>query len=174
MKTYFASLLLSTPLLAGLPAVGPDYQQPSAPSTPSYRDAADGSTLTLQSEWWLAFNDPVLADLETRALSANQDLRIAVARVEQARAIAGVARADYLPSLAVEPSLSRDRGSRNVGNALPVATTTTYRVPLALSWELDLFGRVRRLNESARAELAAAGATFDAARLDADAHLVGR
>ena len=166
MKTIsFFSLLLSAPVFASLPAVGPDYHQPDVATAPSYRDAPGAAAITLQPDWWLSFNDPVLTDLETRALSANQDLRASLARVEQARALAGIARSDYLPSLAVEPSVSRDRASREVGNPLPVQTTTTYRVPLVASWELDLFGRVRRLNENARAELAAAGATFDAARL---------
>lgn len=170
MKTFLLSLTTAASAVAALPSVGPDYQRPDVSAPAAYRDAAP-APLALSPDWWLTFNDPALDALETRALAANQDLRAALARVEQARAIAGVARSAYLPSIAADPSLSRDRFSRNVNNATPDSTTTTHRLSLDLSWELDLFGRVRRLNQSARAELDAAGATFAAARLSLTAEV---
>jgi multidrug efflux system outer membrane protein len=172
MKTFLLSLTTAATAVAALPAVGPDYQRPDVSAPAAYRDTAPSSaSTTLTPDWWTAFNDPALNALETRALSANQDLRAALARVEQARALAGVARSTYLPSLAADPSLSRDRFSRTVDNATPDSTTTTHRLSLDLSWELDLFGRVRRLNQSARADLDAAGATFAAARLSLTAEV---
>lgn len=170
MKTFILSLATAATAVAALPSVGPDYQRPDVVSSAAYRDA-EPAALALSPDWWRTFNDPALDALETRALAANQDLRAALARVEQARAVAGVARSAYLPSLAADPSLSRDRFSRNVDNATPDSTTTTHRLSLDLSWELDLFGRVRRLNQSARADLDAAGATFAAARLSLTAEV---
>jgi multidrug efflux system outer membrane protein len=165
---------LSSPALAAFPSVGPNYQKPDTAAPASFRDVAGSASdpsASLPSAWWLVFNDPALNQLEAAALDANQDLRAALARVEQARAIVGAARSSYLPSLAVEPSFTRERTSRTTDNKLPDSPSTTYRLPLDLTWELDLFGRVRRLNETSRAELAAAGALFDAARLSLTAEV---
>ena len=173
MKTFllFLSLTTAASAVASVFTVGPDYKRPDAPDAPIYRDATAQTAPAVSPDWWRTFNDPALNELETRALAANQDLRAALARVQQARAVAGVARADYLPSLSVDPSVSRDRTSRTLDNPLPVTPSTIHRLPLDLTWELDLFGRVRRLNESTRAELAAAGATFEAARLSLTAEV---
>ena len=178
MKPFIPALalaaLIAPPTWASIFTVGPDYKRPDSATAGAYRDAdpqATQSTIAISPDWWRAFKDPALNDLETRALAANQDLRAALARVQQARAAAGVARADYLPSLSVDPSVNRTRTSRTVDNALPATPSTTYQLPLDLSWEIDLFGRVRRLNESTRAQLAAAGATFDAARLSLTAEV---
>jgi outer membrane protein, multidrug efflux system len=190
MKKFLLSLTTAASAVAALPSVGPDYQRPDVSAPATYRDAipnvagsvsdptnlhsltlAATSPAALSPDWWRAFNDPALDAFETRALAANQDLRAALARVEQARALAGVARSAYLPSLAADPSLTRERTSRTVDNSTPDSTTTTHRLSLDLSWELDLFGRVRRLNQSARADLDAAGATFAAARLSLTAEV---
>jgi len=171
MKTFLLSLTTAATAIAALPSVGPDYQRPDAPASSAYRDAATAASVALTADWWRAFNDPALDALETRALAANQNLRAALARVEQARALAGTARSAYLPSIAADPSLTRERTSRTVDNATPDSTTTTHRLSLDFAWELDLFGRVRRLNESARADLDSAGATFAAARLSLTAEV---
>lgn len=164
MKTPLLFLVSAAPVLAGLPAVGPNYTPPDQAAPAAYRDATDASSLApapvLAADWWRAFDDPALNDLEARALAANQDLQAAVARVEQARAVAGVARSAYLPAIALNPSYQRGESSATVDNVAPVTTTTTHRLALDLSWELDLFGRVRRQRESALAELDAAGATL--------------
>jgi len=182
MKTSLSSFALAALIApaawASVLTVGPDYKRPDAPDAPIYRDtspnvagSASDPTPQLSPDWWRTFNDPALNELETRALAANQDLRAALARVQQARAVAGVARADYLPSLSLDPSVSRDRTSRTLDNPLPVTPSIIHRLPLDLTWELDLFGRVRRLNASTRAELSAAGATFEAARLSLTAEV---
>lgn len=173
MKTLLLSLTTAATAIAALPSVGPDYNRPAISIPSVYRDNHQNSATIVAENpsWWRAFNDPALDALETRALAANQDLRAALARVEQARALAGVARSAYLPSLAADPSLTRERSSRNAPNALPDSPATTHRLSLDLSWELDLFGRVRRLNQSARADLDAAGATFATARLSLTAEV---
>jgi multidrug efflux system outer membrane protein len=152
-----------------VPTIGPDYAPPNPVLPAQFRDAGpaiDHAERThTPGEWWRLFHDPALETLEERALAGNQDLRAAVARVEQARAVAGIARGSYWPAVAVSGEVARDRTSATTDNPLPNRFETTYRVPVSATWELDLFGRVRRLNESARAEAAAADADFEAVRL---------
>ena len=145
-------------------AVGPDYQRPAVTAPVAWKQAASAETLP-HGDWWKAFNDPALDELEARALNANQNLAAAAARVEQARAAAGIARSSYLPSVGLNPSVNRSSTSRTTDNVQPVAESTTYRAALDATWELDLFGRVRRLNEGARAEAAASAADFENVRL---------
>ena len=155
-------------------AVGPDYHVPSAPIPAAYRDlpadlgswksAAPADGLA-RGAWWKIYCDDTLNDLETRALAANQDLRAAVARVEEARAAAGLARSAYFPSGALTPSVSRERTSQTTDNPLPNSESTTYRGALGASWEIDLFGRIRRQNESARADAEASAATLESVQL---------
>lgn len=170
------SVLLFTTATAGfaaLPAVGPNYARPTTPAPSAYRDAENSPAWATaapadalpRGEWWKLFADPTLDDLESRALAGNQDLRAAAARVEQARAVAGAARGAYWPQIAANGSVVRERTSTTTDNVFPDALTTTYRAPLEAAWEIDLFGRVRRLNESARAEAAASAATFEGVRL---------
>ncbi len=168
---FFLSTTVSA--LAALPSVGPDYVKPSAPTAAAWRDAGDSSEwknaapadAIPRGAWWKLFNDPVLDGLEQRALAANQDLRAAAAGVEQARAAAGFARSAYWPQVAANGAAGRERTSVTVDNPLPSAVTTSYRVPFEATWELDLFGRVRRLTESTRAEADASAAEFESVRL---------
>jgi len=172
MKTLVL-FLVSIPAALAWPSVGPDYLQPDVAAPETYRDAeefgtwkaATPSDALARGEWWTVFNDPTLDELESRALAANQDLRAAAARVLQARAAAGVARGAYWPQVAAGGSVTRERNSTTTDNVFPNELTTTYRAPLEASWEIDLFGRVRRLNEGARAELEASAALFEVVRL---------
>jgi multidrug efflux system outer membrane protein len=173
MRTFFIPVLVATTGFAALPSVGPDYARPLVAAPGAYRDSetpgawktAEPADATLRGEWWKLFGDPALDTLESRALAANQDLRAAAARVEQARAAAGLARSAYWPQIAVAPSLTREQTSTTTGNPLPVSLANTYAVPLVASWEIDLLGRVRRLSESARADAEASAATFESVRL---------
>src|SRR6187551_137453 len=182
MKTFLPLLgftLASASAWAALPSVGPDYTRPATATATAWRDA-DASVAWktgapadafARGEWWKLFADATLDDLEARALAANQDLRVAAARVDEARAATGAARSAYWPQFGANLSVSREQGSLNVPNGLPDSLATTYRAPLAASWELDIFGRVRRLNESARAEAEASAATFEAVRLSLTAEV---
>lgn len=149
-------------LLAGC-AVGPSYRRPTVETPVAWKTTVDarhwqpaapreGEAL---SAWWDVFNDPVLADLERQALEANQDLRQAIARVERARALARVSRADLLPSLDLNPSYDHFKRSSSSFGGSGSFTGDIYSVPLDLSYEVDLWGRVRRTFEAARAEAAA-------------------
>jgi outer membrane protein, multidrug efflux system len=137
MKSSFLFLLLSGAAFGATPSL-------ETPAT--FRDA-DPSALTWKSaepaehfargEWWKLFADPSLDELETRALAANQDLRAAAARVEQARAAAGLARSNYWPQIAANGFVTRERTSSTTEAVFPDRVTTTYAAPLSVSWELD-------------------------------------
>ncbi len=126
---------------------------------------AEPADTSVRGAWWDIFSDPKLDDVIVRALEANQDLRAAAARVEQARASAGLARSNFWPQVAAHGIGIREQTSSTTDIVFPNTLTTTYRAPLTISWELDLFGRVRHLNASARAEAEASAATFESVRL---------
>src|SRR5205823_3292060 len=109
--------------------------------------------------------------LESQALTANQQLKGAVARVDQSRAIARVARSELMPSLSLNPSWERQAYSPNQDPSFGAITATTVNVPLDLSYEIDLWGRVRRSFESARAEAQASLAGYYGILLTLEADL---
>lgn len=160
-----SSLSLSLSLAAAASAaVGPDYARPETAAPVAWRAPAAAGALAA-SDWWMLFSDPELEALIERALDANQDLIAAAARVDQARAAAGIARSAYFPSAAVGAGADRSRTSRTTDIVMPLAQTETVRGALDASWELDLFGRIRRLNEGARAGVAASAADYESVRL---------
>jgi multidrug efflux system outer membrane protein len=152
-------------LFAGC-AVGPDYQRPPADAPAAFGESGPWKIAAPKDDlprkgWWRIFNDPVLDGLETRAEKANFNLSAALSRVDEARAVARISRADLFPAIALEPSVARDRysGNRPVqpGATNPAYTANSITLPVDLSYEIDLFGRARRALESAQA-LAEAGA----------------
>ena len=152
---------------AGLLTVGPDYKQPTNSLPTNYKALElgawkEGRPLdnVPKGNWWEIFGDSGLNELESQALSANQELKAAVARVDQARATARVARSDLLPSLNLDPSFTRQRYSPNQVPSFGGVTANTFRTPLDLSYEIDLWGRVRRGFQSARADAQASLAAF--------------
>jgi outer membrane protein, multidrug efflux system len=162
-----ASLLSPTSAQAGRLTIGPDYKQPTNSFPGNYKAVElgqwkEGRPLdnVPKGNWWVIFSDTNLNDLELQALQANQDLKAAVARVDQARATARVARADLMPSLNFDPSFVRQRYSPNQEPAYGPLTANTWQTPLDLSYEIDLWGRVRRGFESARADAQGSLAAF--------------
>jgi multidrug efflux pump len=152
---------------AGLLTVGPDYKNPTNAVSASYKAAElgawkEGRPLdnVPKGTWWEVFDDASLNELESQALQSNQNLKAAVARVEQARATARVARSELLPNLNLDPSFNRQRYSPNQQPSFGNITANTFHVPLDLSYEIDLWGRVRRGFESARADAQASLADF--------------
>jgi outer membrane protein, multidrug efflux system len=127
IQLLFPFLLIAATLTrAGLPSVGPDYHRPDAPTSAAWRDsdetvpwkAGTPADAFARGEWWKLYSDPVLDDLELRALAANQNLQAAAARVEEARAAAGLARSEYWPQIAAVPLVVREQASTTVPNAL--------------------------------------------------------
>ena len=148
--------LCSAVLLAGC-AVGPNYKRPVIDSPPEFRSEnkeANGPTTELT--WWDVYQDATLQALIREALTNNYDLRIAMARVEQSRALAMQARSQFVPSVDYNGTVGRGRNFI-LGAAFPNNgnTVSTAAATLNAFWEVDLWGRVRRLNESARAQLLA-------------------
>jgi hydrophobe/amphiphile efflux-1 (HAE1) family protein/NodT family efflux transporter outer membrane factor (OMF) lipoprotein len=152
---------------ASLFTIGPDYQQPTNAIPQNYKAAAYGAWKVGQpldnlpkGNWWELFGDTNLNDLEEQALQANQQLKAAVARVSQARDIARVARGELLPYVSADPSYNRQRYSPNEEPSYGPLTANTFSTPLDLSYEVDIWGRVRRNFESARADAQASLADF--------------
>jgi multidrug efflux system outer membrane protein len=167
-------------LLLGGCAVGPDYKQPdvAANSPTAFAEAGPWKVAVPKDDlpkgsWWKIFHDPMLDTLETQAAAASPTLQAAVARRDQAFAVAGLSRADYFPQLSLDPSGSRSRysGNREVppGASRASYMTNSYNLPLDLSYELDLWGRVRRSNESAVALAEASAATYQTVLLGVQA-----
>jgi len=155
------------PAVAGVLTVGPDYKRPTNNVAEHYKAESlgewkEGRPLdhVPKGEWWKIFSDEALNDLQLRATEANQELRAAVARVDQARATARVARSELLPTLNANPSWTRQRYSPNQDPSFGDITASTFHAPLDLSYEIDLWGRVRRGFEGARADAQASLASF--------------
>jgi multidrug efflux system outer membrane protein len=148
-------------------AIGPDYKQPSTSAPAHYKAEALGAWKqgepldhVPKGNWWEIFGDPALNELQARAEEANQDLKAAVARVDQARATARVARSELMPTVTADPAWQRQRFSPNQVPSFGPITANTFSAPLDLSYEIDLWGRVRRGFESARAEAQSSLAAF--------------
>jgi len=143
-------------LLAGC-AVGPNYKRPFINAPELFRGETYISTNSFASlPWWQVFHDDTLQSLIRTALTDNYDLRIAVTRVEQARAMAAQARAGFFPQINYAATAAR---GKNVGGGNTPSPTGTignvFAADVNASWEIDLWGRIRRLNESARAQFLA-------------------
>ncbi|MFI5106005.1 MAG: TolC family protein [Terriglobales bacterium] len=143
--------------LAGC-AVGPNYKRPAVNAPVSHRDSSNQVPTNSLADlpWWGVFKDPVLQDLVQVALTNNYDLRIALTRVDQARAIQAQARSQLLPQVGYGGEANR---GKNEYLGLPVPnggqTMNSYLAGFGAVWEIDLWGRVRRMNEAARANFMA-------------------
>lgn len=147
-------------------ALGPDYQKPAMDLSPAYKNTGLWKKAVPQDHlgkgnWWEMFGDSVLNDLEEQAGAANQELRAAVARVTQARAAAGIAKADFFPRAELNASAGRARTPADFSVTGQGFTSDFSRFPLDLSYEIDIWGRVRRANEAARADVQASAAVYE-------------
>jgi len=139
-------------------AVGPNYQRPAVNAPAGFRDATNSvsSNSFADLPWWGVFKDPVLQDLIRVALTNNYDLRIILTRMDQARALQMQARSQFLPQIDYQGEASRGRNSflttptPNGGR-----TINGFLGGFESVWEIDLWGRVRRMNEAARANFMA-------------------
>ena len=154
MKHVLLSLVAVVTLALAGCAIGPNYKRPTVDVPSDFRFAAYQSTNSFADlPWWEVFKDPTLLHLIRTAVTNNYDLRQAVARVEQARNIAVVARAPLFPQIGYGGGVGRGRNALfNSPAPLMGATESSAQVNLNAFWEVDLWGRIRRMSEAARAE----------------------
>ncbi|HEX9140362.1 MAG TPA: efflux transporter outer membrane subunit [Steroidobacteraceae bacterium] len=156
-KPLYASAAM---LLAGC-AVGPDYHRPPLDVPGQYRDVAateggPGNAASLgDSGWWEVYSDPDLQSLLATAIKNNYDVKIAVARIDQARAQLGSTRLNFLPQLSVDAAAGRAKSSKYVLAPGASRINNEAQVQFLASYQLDLWGELRRTTEAARANLLA-------------------
>lgn len=145
--------------------VGRDYEPPQLDAPPRFGLSA--SDASIERDWWKQFGDPMLDELVERALASNLDLKLAAARLREARAVVRIAGGDARPQLDAGGSYARREASTEVafGQFFPPDDNSFHSLGFQASWEIDLFGRVARGVEAANAE-------FDMAVEDARAALV--
>jgi outer membrane protein, multidrug efflux system len=175
----FHSFRLSAALfalaLAGC-SVGPDYHRPTVPTPTAFKSAteADKAAPQLGQEWWKLFNDPDLDKLEAQALKENQSIQAAMASVEEARAAAKGVKSAFYPAISFDPSVTREHTSANSnpgGFSSAGTTYNNYLLPFDLTYEVDIWGQVRRSVEAANAQVQASQADLEVVRQTLEADL---
>jgi len=140
-------------------AVGPNYRRPELPTTPTFRDTPEQQASMADLPWWEVFKDDVLQGLIREALANNHDLQTAVANVEQARDAAAVQRGQLFPQAGYEADAARGKNSiLGTPTTFPIPTGSSYLALLNVAWEVDVWGRIRRATEAARAQMLATDA----------------
>src|SRR5512138_3121693 len=160
-KTARAALAIAIASILAACAVGPDYRRPEPPNVDAFVgvEGAQFNSAEVEREFWTQFGDPQLNDLIEEALSANHDVRIAMARLREARALRGEARLDLAPTVTEQASRVDARASERQAPLTGVDRDQDYyETSFDAFWELDFFGRARRGVEAASAELQAAEA----------------
>ncbi|MEQ1636101.1 MAG: efflux transporter outer membrane subunit [Methylococcales bacterium] len=154
------ALLLASLVLSGC-LVGPDYKQPisTIPTTWSVKYSAKITPTENQTlaQWWKVFNDPLLSSLMERVETGNLDLRQAQARLREARARRALAKANLFPTLSAKGSVSQTGSSEEAGSGM---TNELYSNRFDATWEIDVFGKLRRGIEAAEATLQASEEDF--------------
>jgi multidrug efflux system outer membrane protein len=149
------SSLLGVLLLSSC-VVGPDYEKPEVDSPETWRIDYQAASEVSNTRWWQQFQDPVLVQLIGTALLENKDVRIAAARMQEFAARIEIAHSGFLPQIGYDNGISRNRTSRNAFGSLPDNQIyNNYTASANLSWELDLWGKIRRSEEAATAEFLA-------------------
>ena len=158
-------IVLASASLAGCITVGPDYEPPATdvPAAWSRLDAASAPAIEATAagdlgEWWLRLDDPLLVGTRRRGAALSPGPRRAHARLREARARRGVAAADLYPSVSASAAASRNQSSEETGSG---TTRELYAAGFDASWELDVFGGMRRSVEAAEADEESAAASLD-------------
>jgi NodT family efflux transporter outer membrane factor (OMF) lipoprotein len=180
-------LVLTLVLLLEGCTVGPRYIKPTAPTTPTYKEGLPSSfkesdqwqpahpaDQTSRGNWWEVFGDPELNKLEEQIANSNQNLKVAEARFREARAVIRFNRAAQFPTISTAPSASYVKSSDfspNFPSKIQQSSKGDFVLPFDLSYELDLWGRVRRSVAAAREEAQATAADYETAKLSLEAEL---
>src|SRR5512143_1416703 len=147
--------LLVVPFIGALLSgcmMGPNYERPVIDTPDTFRFEDHNAADTANTEWWKQFEDPVLDDLTTEALANNKNVRIAAANIEQAAGVLTTTRSPLFPQVTYNGSAGRQRlsaeGPTPLANSNP---SSSFQLLGGATWEIDLWGRIRRLTEAARA-----------------------
>ena len=190
------AMLIGVSLLFAGCSVGPDYVRPPTAAPDAYKENAGWKVAQPRDElprgrWWEIYTDPQLNALEEQVEISNQNIATAEANFRQSLALIRVARAAYFPTVTGSPSWSRFKRSENLGSSntnlagasgtggggrggiatSPGATLSDYLLNFGATWELDIWGKVRRNVESSKASAQASAATLEGVRLSAQALL---
>src|SRR5579871_2453890 len=155
MTRYWKTTLFSVVFCSGC-TIGPKYQRPVAPTPPTFKELAGNdewkvatpSDELLKGKWWEIFGDPELSRLEELININNQNVKQAEAQFRQARALVNLNHANYYPTIGAAPSITQSDTGTNSGRAAG-GTSQSFSLPLTVSWEPDLWGRVRLSVENA-------------------------
>ncbi len=158
------SLLFLSLATASLAQVGPNYERPATATDPRYKNitwrAPMPSAHLSKGEWWTVFRDSRLSNLVATATTNNQQLKAAIARFDQARATARISRGDFYPTVSLPLTAETQRTSENMPSPFPLNGLhylgPAFNAPVEFSWEIDLWGKLRRTAEGTRADAAAA------------------
>ena len=182
-----ALIALGCALALSACAVGPNYHRPSVPPSPQFKEGQGWTPATpaqiASEQWWMIYDDPVLSSLEQRVEVSNQNLKAAVASYYAAREAAGVTRGTFFPSIGLAAGATRSGGEGSstqafsgLSSGAPTGSTrsntrTLYDANANASWDLDIWGKIRRELESDVSKAQASAADVAAARLSAQATL---
>ena len=179
MRRIPSLAVLAAALLAAGCSVGPNYVRPDAPMSDTFKELGGWRTAqprddTLRPPWWELYDDPVLSGLAEDVAAANQNLAAAEARFRQARTLVWQARSNWFPTVVAGVSFSRSRVSNTLRGGQGFGTgsiSSDYTLPGSISWELDLWGKIRRQVESETAGAQASAADLANTRLSLQAEL---
>lgn len=141
-------------ILAGC-AVGPDYKRPELPMPNEWQESLADIGIISDKNWWRSFNDPNLDQLVERALNSNLDIKAASAWVDQFYNLYGVSRSQLFPDISAKGSYAKGQGSQSTIPASSSNPIERFEAAGLLSWELDIWGQLRREVEGAKADLRA-------------------
>lgn len=151
VTTFLTTALLNTLTLSSC-VVGPDYQQPKVTSPETWRVSYKAASDVSNTHWWQQFQDPVLDQLIETALLENKDVRIAAARMQEFAARIDIANSGFLPQIGYSAAGSRNRAPGNFFGSGKDRSYNSYSASANVSWELDLWGKIRRSDEAATAD----------------------
>lgn len=167
MKSPASRMALVLWLAAASCTVGPDYERPPVETPGGYKSATpqEKASPSIDRRWWRMFGDATLNKLEEDAAAVNQDVKAALARVFEARAAARISGSALYPSVTFNPAAQRSRTSANSAKAFGGASTTNdFQLPVDFSYELDVWGKVRRTIESSEEQARASEDDLDVVR----------
>jgi NodT family efflux transporter outer membrane factor (OMF) lipoprotein len=181
MKPFFfisAACYASAILMLTACSLAPDYKTPETPEPAAYKETGDWVDAQPQDAiergaWWKIFGDPQLDAFEDQVTDANQNLKVALAQYDQARAAASIARAAYFPVITANASATRQQTSRTVANSAPLNRYDDYTMGADLSYEIDIWGRVRNLVTANEDQAEASAADLANVELSLHAELAG-